>query len=223
MALNARGVRVDVYARPGNQQPESLRYHYSEVEAALCRTGAQLHPRSGMHEKIGIIDGRILWHGSLNILSHNNTRESMLRFDSTELVQEVLKELRLGSELTFSEVPAKEEVSEPTPRDGRVTSFPTCPVCSGRMLPFEDAGRWICENSPKCSGNLPATGLSALQKEMNTLLPEVKIQCPVCDAAMQISKGVFLRIACSSAECSFSLDPRIASSLLRVLKRRGVA
>ena len=52
-----------------------------------------------MHEKVAAIDGRILWHGSLNILSHNNGRESMLRFESRDLVHEILQDLGISSAL----------------------------------------------------------------------------------------------------------------------------
>jgi len=42
--------------------------------------GVVVDTRRPMHEKIAIIDGKVLWHGSLNILSHSGrTSESMLR------------------------------------------------------------------------------------------------------------------------------------------------
>jgi ribosomal protein L37AE/L43A len=223
MSLTARGVKVDVYAKPANEQPTSLRDHYGQVELALMRAGVRLHNRAGMHEKISIIDDQILWHGSLNILSHNDTRESMLRFESADLVDQVLGELVLSSRVAPSDsyptagFPQAEEAYADT-------RSPTCPVCSGRMISFEDAGLWICENSPKCSGSLSTTALlTSRQSEAGKMIPEVKISCPVCDAPMQVSRGIFLRVACSSEYCGFSLDPRIASSLLRVLKRKGIA
>ena len=210
--LTARNVTVDVYARPQYQQPESIREHYSQVERGLSSVGAFLHARVGMHEKVGILDNRILWHGSLNILSHNDTRESMLRFESTELIAELVTELELK--------PTVVGRTEPTAQSVEIATSPACPICTEKMLPFVDAGMWLCVRSPECSGSLQLT--PALIKPENQLT-EVKIVCPVCGEPLNVTRGVFLRAACSSQECGFSLDPRIASSLLRVLKQKGVA
>jgi hypothetical protein len=210
--LTARNVTVDVYARPQYQQPESIRRHYSQVKSGLNSVGASLHMRAGMHEKIGILDNRILWHGSLNILSHNDTRESMLRFESTELIAELVTELELR--------PNRVSKNDSTAQSAGIVTVPACPICAEKMLPFVDAGMWLCVRSPECSGSLQLT--PALTKQENQLT-EVKIACPVCGEPLNISRGVFLRAACSSQECGFSLDPRIASSLLRVLKKKGVA
>ncbi|MCS6803408.1 MAG: AAA domain-containing protein [Dehalococcoidia bacterium] len=54
----------------------------TELARMLRELGIAVDFRENMHEKIAMIDGRILWHGSLNILSHRGTRESMLRLDS---------------------------------------------------------------------------------------------------------------------------------------------
>ena len=210
--LTARNVKVDVYARPQYQQPESIREHYPLVENGLNSIGALLHKRAGMHEKVGILDNRILWHGSLNILSHNDTRESMLRFESTELVTELVTELELK--------PTSVNKSDSTAQSAGIVAVPSCPICAEKMLPFVDADMWLCVRSPECSGNLQLT--PALTKQENQLT-EVKMACPVCGEPLNVSRGIFLRAACSSQECGFSLDPRIASSLLRVLKKKGVA
>jgi len=36
-----------------------------------------------MHEKVALIDEETVWHGSLNILSHRDTTESMFRISSS--------------------------------------------------------------------------------------------------------------------------------------------
>ncbi|HPF30831.1 MAG TPA: hypothetical protein PLO25_00775 [Candidatus Saccharibacteria bacterium] len=45
---------------------------------------------SGHHRKLVIIDG-ILWEGSLNILSQNDSCELMRRMQPEELVKEMLR------------------------------------------------------------------------------------------------------------------------------------
>lgn len=118
ITLTRRQVSIDIYTRPKSGQPESLRDQFDQVEQRLRSIGTRLHFRPGMHEKVGIIDGRILWHGSLNILSHNNTRESMLRFESPDLSQEVLNYIgihltppsQVDSTRTISGEPSSEDV-----------------------------------------------------------------------------------------------------------------
>lgn len=209
-SLTSRNVKVDVYCKPQNEQPESLREHYWEVQSGLERVGVTVHARPGMHEKVAFVDNRVLWHGSLNILSHNSTRESMLRFDSSELIEEVRAQLRLDEEMG-----GHPSTSAPLADD--FSDSPSCPICAGKMMPFEDAGIWICETSPECKGTSPMRARS----ESSKAFAEVSIPCPLCASPMEISRGIFLRVACSSSECGFSLDPRIAASLLRVLKRKG--
>ena len=216
MSLTGRGVKVDVYTKPQTEQPESLRELYWQVETSLIQSGVSVHARSGMHEKVGIVDNQILWHGSLNILSHNNTRESMLRFESTDLVQEIIAKLQLGLDRETTE----------SVRDGSIDAIdlfdsPACPNCEGDMLAFERAGMWICEKSPDCAGSVPFSVSQRLGGEVK-LIPQAQVSCPLCGTSMEISRGIFLRVACPALECGFSFDPRIASSLLRVLKRRGV-
>lgn len=45
--------------------------------------------------KIAVIDGRILWEGSLNILSQGNSREVMRRIESEELTKQMVRFLGL--------------------------------------------------------------------------------------------------------------------------------
>jgi len=46
--------------------------------------------REKMHQKIAIIDGHILWEGSLNILSHRDAGEHMRRIEGKSAVDEVV-------------------------------------------------------------------------------------------------------------------------------------
>jgi len=46
-----------------------------------------------LHQKIAVIDEKILWHGSLNILSHRDTAESMLRLEGERAPLQLLRDL----------------------------------------------------------------------------------------------------------------------------------
>jgi hypothetical protein len=48
------------------------------------------------HRKLAIIDREILWEGSLNILSQNNSREIMRRIEDAETTQQMFRFLALN-------------------------------------------------------------------------------------------------------------------------------
>jgi hypothetical protein len=225
-ALTARQVVIEVYSRPRHEQPESLREHFGLVERGLQRAGVQFHVRSGMHEKVGVIDGRILWHGSLNILSHNDTRESMLRFESPELVHEVLSDLGLTPYAIEREMSHPMAAETGTSEYGeKVEDVLHCPRCRQNMHYFESIGMWICSKSPHCPGTLTMDAVAV--KDQGTQVDRRERQtlafsCPLCHAPMEVSHGVFVRVVCSSPGCGFALDPRLSSGMLRMLQRRGI-
>jgi len=101
--------------------------------------------RARMHEKIAILDGRILWHGSLNILSHRDTHESMLRIESPAACGQLAR---------FVSTPAgrRDEVPALDAREN-----PECPKCSGPTV-WNDGRYGIyfeCED-PDCEGKVDA-------------------------------------------------------------------
>lgn len=55
----------------------------------LRSIGVVVDERARMHENVAFIDGRTLWHGSLNILSHRDTSESMLRVESSAACEQI--------------------------------------------------------------------------------------------------------------------------------------
>ena len=48
------------------------------------------------HRKLAIIDRKILWEGSLNILSQSHSRELMRRIEDRETTLETFNFLKLG-------------------------------------------------------------------------------------------------------------------------------
>ena len=92
-----RGVSVHVFTKP----PEATKALFDDPQTlvdALRSMGITVSYRNGMHEKIAIIDGEILWHGSLNILSHGKALESMLRIANPAFCRELIERLAGVSE-----------------------------------------------------------------------------------------------------------------------------
>ncbi len=70
-----RGVRVTVFTRPEQQQPrEAWRERLNALRGVVPRVVAYYN----MHQKIVVIDHHITLLGSLNALSHRDTREVMV-------------------------------------------------------------------------------------------------------------------------------------------------
>lgn len=67
-----------------------------EFEALGVRT---LINKGNTHRKFAIIDRKILWNGSLNILSQNFSREMMLRTESGRVAMKIFNFLRLDKYL----------------------------------------------------------------------------------------------------------------------------
>lgn len=87
--LVRRGARVVVSTKHPDEHEEYLR---SEARAAiplLQDAGVTVLFIGGHHRKLAIIDGEILWEGSLNILSCNDSCEVMRRIESPTLAKEM--------------------------------------------------------------------------------------------------------------------------------------
>ncbi len=222
--LIRRDIGVSIYSRPVREQSGAMREQHTRVIAALTSLGAACHERAGMHEKVGVIDHRILWEGSLNILSHNSSTELMLRIESPPLIESVLADLKLvaaagdGASMERPGAAPAEQVAE-TPEPHR-----PCPLCKGSMQFFPDSQLWICSRSPRCLGvdvedeNGPrgeATAAGKREPDLHGLL------CPMCQAPLGIKRGAWTRVACTSAECDFEMDPQLSKWLLQSRRSKG--
>lgn len=93
--LVSRGVKIYVLTRDPKEHNENLEVqseneiHYFEVlgiQVLLCI--------GNHHRKLAILDRKILWEGSLNILSQIKSREIMRRIDNKKLTVEMFNFLR---------------------------------------------------------------------------------------------------------------------------------
>ncbi|ROQ90904.1 topoisomerase-like DNA binding C4 zinc finger protein [Desulfosoma caldarium] len=141
----ARGVKARIVTRPPTEFGGGSSNEVVELVQSLRRLGVKVDLRARMHEKLAILDGRILWHGSLNILSHRDTHESMLRFESPAVCQQLTRLLatpaRWGDEDAEVSLHAHEN--------------PACPLCGGPTV-FKE-GRYgiyfTCEDTT-CEGKM---------------------------------------------------------------------
>ena len=140
-----RGVRVRILTRPPQEFGGGTADEVAELVRGLRDLGITVDLRARMHEKIAILDERILWHGSLNILSHRDTHESMLRLESAAACQQLSR---------FISTPTGPRDEDTVP-SLHAPENPACPNCSGPTV--WKAGRYgiyfECEDSD-CGGKV---------------------------------------------------------------------
>ena len=88
--LRAKNVEIVGYTKPLNEKDPST--DSSEIHSTLESVINELRLVPKMHEKMAVFDQRIVWLGSLNILSHKNSTEIMVRIDSSDFAQSIIDE-----------------------------------------------------------------------------------------------------------------------------------
>ncbi len=98
--LRRRNVEVFIFTRPIEEHEYFMR---TEIKCALNdyeEMGATIFYLQGsIHEKVAIIDRKILWEGSLNILSQRNSREMMRRTFDEKVAMEAMAHLGTNKKL----------------------------------------------------------------------------------------------------------------------------
>ncbi len=92
-----RGVKIYIITRNPKEHEDWMEIQ-SEDAICWCEiVGIQVLLCIGNHHrKLAILDRKILWEGSLNILSQNHSREIMRRIKEQELALEMLNFLKLS-------------------------------------------------------------------------------------------------------------------------------
>jgi hypothetical protein len=95
-----KGIKIFLLTRIATEQDENMRY-YTEVEIErLSKLGITVLAFEGkIHHKIAIIDRRVLWEGSLNILSQRDSQEFMRRFEGAHSTKQMMGFLELDKNL----------------------------------------------------------------------------------------------------------------------------
>jgi phosphatidylserine/phosphatidylglycerophosphate/cardiolipin synthase-like enzyme len=94
--LLAKGVKIYVMTRDPKEHEENMEYQSEQTISLFERMGVQVLLCIGNHHrKLAILDRKILYEGSLNILSQNKSREIMRRIENETVALEMFDFLRL--------------------------------------------------------------------------------------------------------------------------------
>ena len=186
----SEGVKIRCVTRPpkynGSISPEDGKSALDLLESGC---GCVVDLRNRIHQKVVIIDSRIVWHGSLNILSSSNSSdESMTRIVNEDLAKVLAAQMskKRGS----SEVLAANIAEAENPRcevDGCRTIY-----AEGRFGPYFYSESTGSDNKPHWS-----SGLNNLDKgprkqpEAKSDLPESGPACPKCNTLTILRSGRF--------------------------------
>jgi len=83
--------RKPKYQSSSNQDCENLLEDIQDIGISVIVASNELEVYEKFHEKIAFIDDEVFYHGSLNILSQNDSSESMIRIHSANVVKEYKK------------------------------------------------------------------------------------------------------------------------------------
>lgn len=143
-AALARGVRARIVTKPADEWGGGGTEEVTELVEELRNLGIVVDLRARMHEKFAILDRRILWHGSLNILSHRDTHESMLRIESRAACAQVARFLSTPVGGRDEETTGLADVENPS-----------CPECgAGTVWKMGRYGIWFECEDPDCDGKV---------------------------------------------------------------------
>lgn len=95
-----KGIDVYLLTRVSKEQDSKMQYYSDKEIERLSGIGIKVLPFMGkIHRKLAIIDRKILWEGSLNILSQNDSTEVMRRFEGEESSKQMVSFLKLDKNL----------------------------------------------------------------------------------------------------------------------------
>jgi len=93
--LRRRRIKILVNTRDPLEHEYSYRLQAEDAVARLQTLGVEVVYTGGHHRKLVVLDRSILWEGSLNILSQNDTSEIMRRIKSPVLAQQMIDFLKI--------------------------------------------------------------------------------------------------------------------------------
>ncbi|MGH9415705.1 MAG: AAA domain-containing protein [Terriglobales bacterium] len=176
-----QGAKIRCVTRPphlnGTIDPERGK----EALDALEGIGCTVDCRARIHEKVIVIDKEIVWHGSLNALSHNHrTDESMTRIVNIGFAHAVSSNM---AKRRISTSKAAEAVAD--------AENPRCGSCGGRT--YYDEGRFgpyfSCE--AKCGWREGLDAAEGGRRFSSADLPKDGPECSVCGGPTKLRNGKF--------------------------------
>jgi len=88
------GVCVTAVTRPAEDYTDKERGRISSCIELLRKKSVTVIEKTKIHQKFAIADERVVWYGSVNLLSFGSAEESIMRLDSAVIASELLSIMR---------------------------------------------------------------------------------------------------------------------------------
>jgi superfamily II DNA or RNA helicase len=88
--LSSAGAKITVVTKPPDNYAEKDRDRITECIELLFQHGISVKTKDRIHQKFAVIDQRIVWYGSINLLSFGSSEESIMRIEHVDIAGELL-------------------------------------------------------------------------------------------------------------------------------------
>ncbi|MCD6296981.1 MAG: DEAD/DEAH box helicase family protein [Deltaproteobacteria bacterium] len=88
-----KGIRAIVVTRPAEAFKAKDRFALERVLEILKDNGISVVFRANIHQKFAVMDQKTVWYGSINLLSYGSAQESIMRIESSNIANELLKSI----------------------------------------------------------------------------------------------------------------------------------
>ena len=87
------GVKVVVVTRPSEDFKEKDLTSWKTTIDLIKSSGIALVFKSNIHQKFAVVDQKVSWYGSINLLSYGNAEESIMRLESSNIANELIRSI----------------------------------------------------------------------------------------------------------------------------------
>jgi len=200
-----KGVKIKVYTKDFEEQKIEEK-DGEGIKKAFEDAGIELIQKRRIHEKIAFIDNNIFWMGSLNILSHNNTSESMMRSkgENDKFFKEITSLSGINNK-DFKDNNSNNKLKEVSEELGI-----KCPNGHPMELRTNKKGEpfFGCTHYPECD-EIKHISRTAIKK----LFGEDYLKCKKCDSKMKkrySKKNKSMFLSCSRyPKCKFNRNLKL--------------
>ena len=86
-------ILITVVTRPKEDFPKKDHPVLQKALNLLTRNGINIIYKSNIHQKFAIMDQKIVWYGSINLLSYGSAQESIMRIEGSNIANELIKSI----------------------------------------------------------------------------------------------------------------------------------
>ena len=88
-----KNIRVIVVTRPKEDFATKDHAAMQRTLDLLADRGVNVVFKSNIHQKFAIMDQKVVWYGSINLLSYGSAQESIMRIDSANIANELMRSI----------------------------------------------------------------------------------------------------------------------------------